>query len=740
MSGDRPDDPSSGGTPPPVSPPPPGLPPYSAPNTPPAGPPPPSTHPSGRPLGPPIAPGPDVVPGYPEPTTPGAPFDITSRPADQPPRRPWPLLAGAVVGVVVLVCGGLWLAFGALTSDTGAASPEAAATQLFDALENEDFLAMTELMDPGERRSLVEPMFDDIVPQLSRIGVLSDDIDLGAISGVDLSFRDVQFEIRETAHADLVHAIIVDGEATAMIDPADLPFGDVLLDDMSGDPVSTDASSVSDDADAAPIAIVERDGRWYVSLWHTIAESARLATGERLPASGDRLQPNGSKSPEAAVDTMIAELVDIDIEGVVATVDPEELDVVYRYWPMVEESVNRSAAEASRLLDEAGVSIDVSDLAFDVETDGADATVAMTAGTLRVDVPDGSITVAFDPDELQIDGSYAGGNGTAEGSLRLDQRRFELNVDVAFDGTTGSVGAVAELDTYTATISGSLDGEQFSGTVVLDPDNVCSEYELTGPELGEGGCLEDLDGQGGDGQGIDQFTSAVIAVLDSFAESDGFGALPPIATHRVDGQWYISPLQTGMGWLSTGLQSVGDDTVTDVFEQFGSLDEFASLPDLLDEGLGSSGGFDPDVGFDDDAGFDLDVDLDVNPNEDRVDLFDDIVAKDGATVTADIEVVGATSVVGIVGPPGAMVSVAAIGYGAVDTVIEVSGDGLLETNDDYSIATGFDAGLVFQMPSSGFVSLAVTDFSSGTGDVRLAVATDSAGSPPDPSRLIETYR
>ena len=66
----------------------------------------------------------------------------------------------------------------------GAATPEEAGLAFFEALGNEDLLGMVEVMLPGERDALRGPI-TDIVEELTRLEVLSDEADAAAVTGVD---------------------------------------------------------------------------------------------------------------------------------------------------------------------------------------------------------------------------------------------------------------------------------------------------------------------------------------------------------------------------------------------------------------------------------------------------------------------------------------------------------------------------------------------------------------------------
>ena len=112
----------------------------------------------------------------------------------------------ALVGAIVLLGGGGFFALSALGASGGADSPEQAVDELIEALSNEDFVTMAELLEPSERRSVAEPVITEILPELVRIGMFDDSVDEAAVDGVDLEYTDVECRVDPLAgNPDLVH-------------------------------------------------------------------------------------------------------------------------------------------------------------------------------------------------------------------------------------------------------------------------------------------------------------------------------------------------------------------------------------------------------------------------------------------------------------------------------------------------------------------------------------------------------
>ena len=145
--------------------------------------------------------------------------------------------------------------------------------QVLASLENEDVLGLLDVLLPGERELFRQPAID-FVAELSRLEVLSPAADLAKIDGIDLSVTGGSVQVRNTNVADITN-IELSGELTATVDGEALPIGDLLRD--VADDVEADLSELDETTSTeldAPLTAVEVDGRWYLSLFYSAAESA----------------------------------------------------------------------------------------------------------------------------------------------------------------------------------------------------------------------------------------------------------------------------------------------------------------------------------------------------------------------------------------------------------------------------------------------------------------------------------
>ena len=327
---------------------------------------------------PPAAPVPPVAQDASVPPPPGgggAPLE----PSPTPPGRSRGKVIAAVVGVVVLLAAGVF----AITrlsgegSDGGADSPEDAGLALLTAFENEDMLGVIDVLLPGERNTLRQPA-SDLADELRRLEVLSEDASLSDVGGLDVVIEEESVDTTETSVDDIV-ALQLSGRASATVAGDDLPIGDLVLDNAGADPSELDVEETDAEAFDIPMVAVEEDGRWYVSLFHTAAEELRKqATDEEIPAEG--VIPTGGDSPEDAFDAFVSGIETLDMEAIIASLNPEEFQALQRYAPLFLE-------EAQAELDNVDAELSIDDPEYEVSGEGDTRSVSISyfKGSITVD-------------------------------------------------------------------------------------------------------------------------------------------------------------------------------------------------------------------------------------------------------------------------------------------------------------------------------------------------------------------
>jgi hypothetical protein len=333
---------------------------------------------SGLPTLPPISTGaqpPPFTPPEGEPTATVVPTGTGAK------RSKAKVVGGLVAAVALLGAGGLAISKIVAGNDGGAASPTEVGTQLIDALANEDALGVVDLLLPGERDTMRQPLID-IVDNLKRLEVADSTATLDKVGGLDITFQDVQVEATAT-NVDDVTNIRVTANSTASIDGEKVPIGKLLIDEAFGGD-RPDIGNDPQDSDVDwTLATVKRDGRWYLSAFYSIAESARKS-GDDIPQSA--LVARGADTPEGAVQAIFVAVGDLDLEALIAALNPNEAEALQRYAPMFVD-------DAQTGLDNQSINLAFTDTKFSVTGDGDRRTVAIDGFKMTAEVNGDEVTV-----------------------------------------------------------------------------------------------------------------------------------------------------------------------------------------------------------------------------------------------------------------------------------------------------------------------------------------------------------
>ena len=389
----RPEAPQVSG--PPVAPPPPGM--YT-----PLSPP--------QPAGPPQFDSQVFVPQQGEPTA-------TVVPAGTQGTRSKGKMVGGLIAVVALVgAGGFAVSKIVAGNDGGAASPTEVGTRLMDALAAEDALGVVDLLLPGERDMMRQPLID-IVDNLKRLEIVDSTASLDKVGGLDIAFDGVQVEPTAT-NVDDVSDIRITATGTASVNGEAVPIGNLLIDEaFGGDRPTLDSAPKGSDIDWK-LATVKDGGRWYLSAFYSIAENARTG-GDDIPVAA--LVPRGADTPEGAVQAIFDAVHDLDLEALIADLNPHEAGALQRYAPMFIDDAQKS-------IDDLNIKIDFSNVKYSVSGDGDRRIVAVDGFSMKADAGDGEVTVESKGDCVVMTtkdtttDTCTGGNSidTALGSLGLD--------------------------------------------------------------------------------------------------------------------------------------------------------------------------------------------------------------------------------------------------------------------------------------------------------------------------------
>src|SRR5205823_347014 len=115
-------------------------------------------------------------------------------------------------------------------------------------------------------------------------------------------------------------------------------------------------------------------GRWYVSLWYTVAETVRRHANAAVPAFGQGVGARGAATPEEAVRQLVDAGVRLDVRRAVELTPPDEAAALHDYAPLF---VGKADESARRMRTE-GTAITVKALDVHATTHGDRAVATIT--------------------------------------------------------------------------------------------------------------------------------------------------------------------------------------------------------------------------------------------------------------------------------------------------------------------------------------------------------------------------
>lgn len=371
------------------------------------------------------------------------------------PRSPWLLLSR--IGAVLAVAAAGTFAVSSLSGspDGGASTPEELGLMFLTALDNEDVLGAVDVLIPGERDVFRDPLVD-LISELIRLDVLSGDANLSRILGLEVDLADELVVVRPTNVADIVN-VDLNAQMTVTVDGDTLPIGDLLSENLPPEALDllTDTPEIQVDELDLTMTAVDVNGRWYFSVFHSIAEQIREgSTQADIPEQG--LVASGAETPEAAFDQFLDALGPLDLTGLIEILNPGDAAALQRYAPMF-------LPDAESELADTGINLQVTDRQFRVEGSGSNRTVLIDAVALEGEIDGIKFSIAFADGCLQVD---------------VEEESFEECLD-QLGGLTGLgsfVGGAAEVN--------ELGVEETEVSALVDTlKEAFSDMEETGVEL-----------------------------------------------------------------------------------------------------------------------------------------------------------------------------------------------------------------------------------------------------------------
>jgi hypothetical protein len=261
------------------------------------------------------------------------PFDLGS----PSPKRQQGLLIGIVVAVVVVIAAGIgtWVAVHR-GSGVGSGSPQDAATKLVTDVGNDDLLGVVNDLPPNES-ALLRGTLNDAAAQLKRLQVVKPGVSAQAATGLSLHASGIQFDTGAVQQVNGHIAItkLVAGKITFGAGLTSDQYTDSFLHaafpggkPTAGQGTTVDiAQTVKRLGHPIGIATVKVNGRWYPSLFYTIAEASLEAANQQWPST--TIAPIGADVPNEAAEDFLQAVLNSDAQNAIARTSPDEMAVLH---------------------------------------------------------------------------------------------------------------------------------------------------------------------------------------------------------------------------------------------------------------------------------------------------------------------------------------------------------------------------------------------------------------------------
>lgn len=303
------------------------------------------------------------------------------------------LAAVAVLGVVLTACGNN--SGPPKPAGAGTATPQEAVGNLLSAISLGQYGQALLDLAPGEYDALNQPLTTTL-SELVRLGVIDPTTSLSHFPGLSFAFANPTYSVTSIGGGvDFVQ--FTGGTVTASATPSQLPIGPKLQPVLS--PVVSKSHPVTKTSQLAGpnagLATIEQDGRWYVSLGYSIAESARRTDNLALPSSSGAVRPSGDSSADAAVQDFLNSAASLNLSKMISLTPPDEEPALGAYASLFLPKAENRVAQVH------DVSIKIDSVSFRDESE-----------------PDGTLVHL---NGLDISGSIRGTNFTyAKGCITVD--------------------------------------------------------------------------------------------------------------------------------------------------------------------------------------------------------------------------------------------------------------------------------------------------------------------------------
>jgi len=253
-----------------------------------------------------------------------------------------PILITAIAVVVALIAGGgvYFCAHKSSQGSGGADSPQQAASEMLLSLSNKDPLGVLDKLDPAEA-ALASDYNKEVTTALQRLQILSPStaIQSGSkITVTGLTLGPTTDKIND--HVTVVN--VTGGSVTVITDVSQLPLTSKISTALGSKLTKLNRTKTFQIADEVAkighpirIATVNRDGKWYTSLFYTAADAwaQQLKTGN--PTAADAIAAQGGSSPEDAMNQLLTAATSADYAKIIALLPPQEMAAVHDYGKLL---------------------------------------------------------------------------------------------------------------------------------------------------------------------------------------------------------------------------------------------------------------------------------------------------------------------------------------------------------------------------------------------------------------------
>lgn len=269
---------------------------------------------------------------------PGVQYPTGYGPSSPPSKKRTGLLVGSLVAVIALVAVGAGTYFFAFQgAATGSATPKEAAVNLVAALGNNDAVGLLDGLAPAEG-AIAQDYLTETLTELKRLEVIKGDTRPEQITGIEFRAEELVFDEanEEKVNDHLAITKLIDGRVTISSDWSRVPLTEKFLKKAFPDGVPANETRTFDigdeiakenDGKPVRIATVKVDGKWYPSLFYSIADAALQEEGKQWPAQA--IAANGADSPENAVRSLVEAALDSDVKRLIELTPPDEMAALH---------------------------------------------------------------------------------------------------------------------------------------------------------------------------------------------------------------------------------------------------------------------------------------------------------------------------------------------------------------------------------------------------------------------------